>query len=185
MKLYRIWRKFGSRLEEKVLLTKTARGRISESLNARKGKLLTYINNKGKKLSCPFAWPLLWSSGQSSWLQIQSSGFDSRCYQIFWEVVGLQRGPLSLVTSTEGQLGRRSNGCGLEILKCDRRDPSRWPRGTLYPQIRALTSQTSGGRSISIVRSWAQTTEFSSILSLCVTTVPKGREVWSTYARCL
>ena len=28
-------------------------------------------------------------------------GFDSRCYQIFWVVVGLQRGPLSLVRSIE------------------------------------------------------------------------------------
>jgi hypothetical protein len=27
----------------------------------------------------------------SSWLQIQRSGFDSRRYQIFWEVVGLER----------------------------------------------------------------------------------------------
>jgi hypothetical protein len=32
--------------------------------------------------------PPLWSSGQSSWLQILRSGFDSRRYQIFWE-----RGP--------------------------------------------------------------------------------------------
>jgi hypothetical protein len=37
----------------------------------------------------------LWSSGQSSWLQIQRSGFNCRHYQIFWEVVGLERGPLS------------------------------------------------------------------------------------------
>jgi hypothetical protein len=36
-------------------------------------------------LSC---WPPLWSSGQSSWLQIHRPGFDSRHYQIFWEVVG-------------------------------------------------------------------------------------------------
>jgi hypothetical protein len=43
-----------------------------------------------------YNWPPLWSSGQSSWLQIQRSGFDSRHYQIFWEVVGLERGPLSL-----------------------------------------------------------------------------------------
>ena len=28
-------------------------------------------------------------------------GFDSRCYQIFWVVVGLERGPLSLVRSNE------------------------------------------------------------------------------------
>jgi hypothetical protein len=44
-------------------------------------------------------WPLLWSSGQSSWLQIQRSGFDSQRYQIFWEVVRLERGPLSLMSN--------------------------------------------------------------------------------------
>jgi hypothetical protein len=27
--------------------------------------------------------PLLWSTGQSSWLQAQRSGFDSQRYQIF------------------------------------------------------------------------------------------------------
>jgi hypothetical protein len=42
--------------------------------------------------------PPLWSSGQRSWLQIQRSGFDSRRYQIFCEVVGLERGPLSLMS---------------------------------------------------------------------------------------
>jgi hypothetical protein len=30
-----------------------------------------------------------------------SPGFDSRRYQIFWEVVGLERGPLSLVRIIE------------------------------------------------------------------------------------
>jgi hypothetical protein len=49
----------------------------------------------------------LWSSGQSSWLQIQRSGFDSRGYQIFLEVVGLERIPLSLVSTTEELLGRK------------------------------------------------------------------------------
>jgi hypothetical protein len=43
----------------------------------------------------------LWSSGQSFWLQIQRSEFDSRRYQIFWEVVGLELGPLSLVSTTK------------------------------------------------------------------------------------
>jgi hypothetical protein len=42
----------------------------------------------------------LWSSGQSSWLQIQRSGFHYRRYQIFWEVGGLERGSLSLVSTT-------------------------------------------------------------------------------------
>jgi hypothetical protein len=45
--------------------------------------------------------PPLWSSGQSSWLQIQRSGYDSRRYQIFWELVGLERDPLNLVSTTE------------------------------------------------------------------------------------
>jgi hypothetical protein len=51
--------------------------------------------------------PPVWSSGQSSWLQIQRSGFDSQPYQIFWEVVGLERGPLSLVSTTEELLDRK------------------------------------------------------------------------------
>jgi hypothetical protein len=48
--------------------------------------------------------PPLWSSGHSSWLQIQRSGFDSRCYQIFCEVVGLERGPLSFVSAMRSYL---------------------------------------------------------------------------------
>jgi hypothetical protein len=54
----------------------------------------------------------LWSSGQSSWLQIQRSGFDSLLYQIF-SVVGVERGPLSLVSTTEELLDRKSIGSGL------------------------------------------------------------------------
>jgi hypothetical protein len=76
----------------------------------------------------------LWSSGQSSWLQIQRSGFDSRRYQIFWEVAGLKRGPLSLVSIIEELPKRRSSGCGPESREYGRRDPSRWPRGTLCPR---------------------------------------------------
>jgi hypothetical protein len=57
--------------------------------------------------------PPLWSSGQSSWLQIRRPGFDSRHYQIFWgekkgkQVVGLERGPLSLVSTTVELLDRK------------------------------------------------------------------------------
>jgi hypothetical protein len=50
---------------------------------------------------------------------------------------------------------------GIEIREYGRRDPSRWPRGTLYPQKLALTLPTSGGRSVGIVRSQTQATEFS------------------------
>jgi hypothetical protein len=51
--------------------------------------------------------PPLWSSGESSWLRIQRSRFYSRHYQIFWEVVGLERGPLSLVSTIEELLERK------------------------------------------------------------------------------
>jgi hypothetical protein len=67
---------------------------------------------------------------QSSWLQIQRSGFDSRRYQIFWEVVGLEQGPLSLVRTTEELLARKSSGSGLENREYGRRDPSRRPCNT-------------------------------------------------------
>jgi hypothetical protein len=50
--------------------------------------------------------PPLWSSGQSSWLQIRRPGFDSRHYQEK-KVVGLERGPLSLVSTTEELLDRK------------------------------------------------------------------------------
>jgi hypothetical protein len=108
----------------------------------------------------------LWSSGQSSWLQIQRSGFDCRCYQIFWEVVGLERGPLSLVSTIEELLGRKSSGSGLESREYGRRDLSHWQHGTLYPQTLELTSPTSSGRSVGIVRSWTQATEFSLVFLL-------------------
>jgi hypothetical protein len=49
-------------------------------------------------------------------------GFDSRCYQVFWEVVGLERGLLSLVSS---------NGFGLESREYGGGDPLRWPYDTL------------------------------------------------------
>jgi hypothetical protein len=46
-------------------------------------------------------------------------GLDSQLYQICLEVVGLQRGPLSLVSTIEDLRGRKSNGslCGL-VVQC-------------------------------------------------------------------
>jgi hypothetical protein len=75
--------------------------------------------------------------------------------------VDLERGPLSLVSTTEELLERKSSGSGLEIREYGRRDPSRRPRGTLYSQKVELTSRTSGGRSVGIVRSRTQATEFN------------------------
>jgi hypothetical protein len=58
------------------------------------------------------------SSGQS----FQRSGFDSRRYHISREVVGLERGLLSLVSTTEELLGgKKSSGSGLKIREYGRR----------------------------------------------------------------
>jgi hypothetical protein len=50
--------------------------------------------------------PPLWSSGQSSWIQIRRPGFYSRHYQKK-KAVGLERGELSLVSKTEELLDRK------------------------------------------------------------------------------
>jgi hypothetical protein len=56
---------------------------------------------------------------------------------------------------------KKSSGSSLESLEYVRRNPSRWRRGILYSQKLALTSPTSDGRSVGIVRSRTQATEFS------------------------
>jgi hypothetical protein len=83
-------------------------------------------------------------------------------YQIFWVVVGLELGPISLVSKIEELLERETSGSGLEIRDYGLRDPSRWLRGTLYPQNLVLTSPTSGGRSVGVVSSRTKATELAS-----------------------
>jgi hypothetical protein len=46
---------------------------------------------------------------------------------------GLERGPLSLESTTEELLEIKSSGFGLEIREYGHRDPSRCPRATIYP----------------------------------------------------
>jgi hypothetical protein len=58
-------------------------------------------------------------------------GFDSRALQGKKVVVGLERGPLSLMSTTEELLGRNSSGSGLESREYGHRDSS---SGTLYPK---------------------------------------------------
>jgi hypothetical protein len=88
------------------------------------------------------------SSGQSSWIQI------------FWEVVGLERGPLSLVSTREELFGRNRSDSGLESRAYVRRGKSRWPRGTLLSAKFGTNFAEIGGRSVGIVRSRTQDTEF-------------------------
>jgi hypothetical protein len=49
---------------------------------------------------------------------------------MIWEAVGLERGPLSLVSTTEELLGINSSGSCLEIWEYRHRDPLRRRRGT-------------------------------------------------------
>jgi hypothetical protein len=62
--------------------------------------------------------------------------------------VGLERGQLSLVSTTEELLSRNSSGSCLESQEYCRGDPLCSPRDTLYPQKLTLTSPTSCGRSV-------------------------------------
>jgi hypothetical protein len=73
--------------------------------------------------------------------------------------VGLERDALSLASTIEELLGRKSCGSGLESRDYGRGDPLCWPHDILYPQKLALVSLTSGGRSDGIVRSRTQATE--------------------------
>jgi hypothetical protein len=78
--------------------------------------------------------------------------FDSRRYQIYWEVVGLERGPLSLVRIIEELLERTVAAPVYKAEINGRGNSLRWPRNTLCPLKLALISPTSGGRSVGIVR---------------------------------
>jgi hypothetical protein len=73
---------------------------------------------------------------------------------------GLERGSLSLVITIEELLGRNSSGSGLENREYGHGDPLRWPRDTLYRLKLALTSPTSCGRSVGIVRLRTKAKEF-------------------------
>jgi hypothetical protein len=68
--------------------------------------------------------PPLWSSGRSSWLEIERPVFDSRRYEFFL-VVGLERGPLSLMRIIEELLDRNSSSFGLENRDYGCRNPLR------------------------------------------------------------
>jgi hypothetical protein len=70
-------------------------------------------------------------------------GFDSRFYQIFWEVVGLERGPLSLVRITEELLERTVAAPVYKIEIKGRGDSLRWlkPRSFLSRKGYFITVQ--------------------------------------------
>jgi hypothetical protein len=65
--------------------------------------------------------------------------------------VGLERGPLSLASTTEELLERNSSGSGLETRDYGLWDSPRWLRDTPL-SAKVGTPPTSGGRSVGIVR---------------------------------
>jgi hypothetical protein len=80
---------------------------------------------------------------------------------------GSGTGPLSLMSTTEELLGRKSSGSGLENRDYCRRGSAALT--TVHPSIRkklALTSPTSGSHLVGIVRSRTKATELLLLLLL-------------------
>jgi hypothetical protein len=73
--------------------------------------------------------------------------------------VGLERDPLSLVSTFEELLGRNRSGSGLQNLKYGRGD--RFADHATPSILKlALSSSKSGNDSVGIVRSWTKDMEF-------------------------
>jgi hypothetical protein len=91
------------------------------------------------------------SNGAIQELPVPLSGrvfFTLSCVTAFREVVGLERGPLSLVSIFEELLERKNSGSGLENPDYGRRGSAALTTRHLYPQKLALTSPISGDRSV-------------------------------------
>jgi hypothetical protein len=61
--------------------------------------------------------------------------FDSRRHQIFWVLVGLERGPLSLSNIIEELLKEKVAAPVYKTETNGRDEPPRWPHDTVDPQI--------------------------------------------------
>jgi hypothetical protein len=93
------------------------------------------------------------------------------------KVVGLERGPLSLVSTTEELLNRK---VATPVYKTENTAVGIRHADFLAPSLRkklAITSLTSVGRSVSIVRSRTQTMEFSLVLVLDEETKSKIKSI--------
>jgi hypothetical protein len=82
--------------------------------------------------------------------------------------VGLEQGPLSLVRIIEELLERTVAAPVYKTEINGHGDSLRCPRDTLCPLKLALTSPTSGGRSVGIVGWWTKPRSFFPILYLTI-----------------
>jgi hypothetical protein len=85
------------------------------------------------------------------------------------KVVGLERGPLSLMSTTEELRDRK---VAVPVYKTENTDVGIRHADHVVPSIRkklAITSPTNGGRSVGIVRLRTQTMAFSWFMKLVVT----------------
>jgi hypothetical protein len=117
--------------------------RESDITHTHTHKVLDFVKREGMRR------PPLWLVVRVPGYRSRGSGFDSQRYQIFWEVVGLERGPFRITEEL------RERTASVPVYKTEingRGDSLRWPRDTLYQLKLALTSPTSGGRSVGIVR---------------------------------
>jgi hypothetical protein len=104
----------------------------------------------------------LWSSGQSSWLQIQWYRVRFPALPGFLRSSGSGTGSTQPHRMTEEMLEWKSNGSRSRKSKQTVvGDPLRWPRDTFYTQKLALSSPTSDSRSVGIVCLRTKATEFS------------------------
>jgi hypothetical protein len=101
----------------------------------------------------------LWSNGQSSWLHIHRSRVRFLALPDFFRSSGSGTGSTQPCEYNWGATWKKSSGSGLENREYDRGDSLRRPRNTLCPQKLAVTSLTSGIRSVGIVRSRTKATE--------------------------
>jgi hypothetical protein len=112
---------------------------------------------------CDFLYSL-WSSGQSSWLQIQRSRVRFPALPDYLRSSGSGTGSTQPREDNWGVFERK-------VYKTEingRGDSLRWPHDTLYPAMLALTSPTSGGRSVSIVRWRSKAPEFLFFYIPCI-----------------
>jgi hypothetical protein len=74
--------------------------------------------------------------------------------------MGLERGPLSLVSTTEELLERKSSGSGLESQDYGHRGSVALITRHLHNRKKLVLTSPSGGLSVGRVRLWTQATEF-------------------------